>query len=184
MVPQPEQQPLVQFDPSFDPQLGGKLPGLYLSPADAVDTRGGSGSRHCASCASARLMWRSGWQAEAYVYSTCAHESPRYAEQPGCHLNARYGDSLWRGVLQFQPEQWNDVVLRVRLNAVGCSDGLLRVSVNGGACEFGEMRWRSRPETVVSSVFFCTFYGGSKEQFACPRDTCIRFKDFEVKRFA
>eukprot|EP00892_Ulva_mutabilis_P006665 jgi/Ulvmu1/4370/UM002_0095.1 len=174
----------LQFDPSFEPQLGGKLPGLYMSPAELRDVRGGSGSRHSSGCASVRIMWRAGWQAEAYVYSNSARDSPAYMAQPGCHFNDRYGDSLWRGVLRFQPEVWNEVAVRVRLNAVDGMDGLLQVRVNGSTCKCSQMRWRSLPETVVSAVFVCTFYGGSSEAFACPRDTCVRFKDFAVTKLA
>ena len=174
----------VQFDPTFEPQRGGKLPGLYMSPANPADVRGGSGSKHCPGRASCRMMWRSGWQAEAYVYSDSARDSPGYTALPGSHFNDRYGDSLWRGVLQFQPQGWNEVAVRVRLNTMGQADGLLRVTVNGKMCEFDQMRWRSVPDTVVSALFFCTFYGGSSEKFACPQDTCVRFRGFAVTRFA
>lgn len=174
----------VQFDDSFQPQRGGKLPGLYMSPADLNGRSGGSGGNHCDSTASARVMWRAGWQAEAYVYGSSACDSPGYKDQQGLHLNPRYGDSLWRGVLQFQPGVWNDVAVRVRLNTVGRDDGGLRVTVNGTCRELPTMRWRSRQETVISAVMFHTFYGGSKPQFDCPCNTSIRFTDVEVQRFA
>jgi hypothetical protein len=40
------------FDKNFDPQLGGKLPGLFMGPP------GASGGRHSNDNASCRLMWR------------------------------------------------------------------------------------------------------------------------------
>jgi hypothetical protein len=42
----------LYFDSSFDPQLGGKLPGLFMGPP------GASGGRHSNDNASCRIMWR------------------------------------------------------------------------------------------------------------------------------
>jgi hypothetical protein len=117
---------------------------------------------------------------QAYVYSTCAQTNEEYLKLPNAHYNAKYGDSLWRGMMQFKPQGWNDVSCRVVLNTPGRNNGLVSVSVNGTECHYERMTWRSTPEVVVSSVFFSTFYGGSKPDFACPADTCIRFKEFHV----
>jgi len=42
----------LYFDKTFDPQLGGKLPGIYMGPP------GASGGRHSNDNASCRIMWR------------------------------------------------------------------------------------------------------------------------------
>jgi hypothetical protein len=174
----------VQFDASFDPAQGGKLPGLYLSEPGAPDTSAGSGGWMSDLHASARLMWRADLHSEAYVYGSAARASPGYAKLPGSHLNPEYGDSLWRGILTFERDAWNEVRIRVRLNTIGSCDGLLAVSVNGVDVRFDQMCWRKSEQVLVSAVFFSTFYGGSSERFQAPCDTKTRFKDFVLEKFA
>lgn len=163
---------------------GGKLPGLFLSEPGAKDTSAGSGGHQSDLHASVRLMWRANLQAEAYVYATAAHSSEAYKSIPSSHFNAEYGDSLWRGVLNFRKEGWNDVSIRVRLNTPGQSDGSLFVSVNGTDVSCDEMAWRKGSLVVISAVMFSTFFGGSSERFQCPCDTSISFKDFELRKYA
>ena len=172
----------VAFDPSFQPQKGGKLPGLYLCSAEpgAFDTCGGSGGLHSDKHASCRLMWRDGFRAEAYVYSTAAKTSPDYKCIPRSQFTAKHGDSLWRGLLQFRAQGWNVVRLRLRLNTPGAIDGALIVTVNGTQCAFEEMAWRWTADTVITALFMSTFYGGATARFACPVDTAVRFRDFEL----
>lgn len=166
---------------------GGKLPGLFLSEPGAKDTSAGSGGHKSDLHASLRLMWRADFQAEAYVYATAAHSSSgsaAYHEIPNSHFNPEYGDSLWRGVLKFKKDGWNDVAMRVRLNTPGQSDGGLFISVNGTDVSFDEMAWRKSSIVVVSAIMFSTFYGGSSPKFECPCDTSISFKDFELRKYA
>jgi hypothetical protein len=174
----------LAFDPSFNPQNGGKLPGLFLGKAGSGDFSGGSGGRHDDLHASCRLMWRGNFQAEAYVYTTIAHAVPEYLALPKSHYNAEFGDSLWRGILKFKRQGWNTVRVRVRVNTPGVSDGALYVTVNDTTVQFENMAWRSRKDVVISALFFSTFYGGSSEKFACPNDTQARFRDFALKKFA
>ena len=121
-----------------------------------------------------------------YVYATAAHAVPAYKNLPNAHYNAQYGDSLWRGELQFRPSGWNDVSVRVRLNTPGEADGGLRVAVNGVVREFEGMQWRcgDAADVTVAGVFFSTFYGGSQPKHACPVDTCIRFREFTLHKWA
>jgi hypothetical protein len=130
------------------------------------------------------MMWRQGFQAEAYVYATAASRCAAYRELPGSRYNPTYGDSLWRGLLNFQPQGWNQVALRVRLNTPGCEDGILHVTVNGESQQFDQMMWREAGNTILSALFFCTFYGGSSSKYACPRNTCIRFKNILLIKYA
>ena len=46
------------------------------------------------------------------------------------------------------------------------------------------MSWRRRDDVVVSAVFFSTFFGGSKPGWAVKRDTAIKFKDFQLRKWA
>ena len=174
----------VQFDRTFDPACGGKLPGLFLSLPGAEDTSAGSGGRMSDWHASVRLMWRTNMQAEAYVYATAARQSAGYTAIPKSHYNPEYGDSLWRGLLTFDKRGWNAVKVHVTLNTPGECDGLLAVTVNGVQQRFEQMCWRKSADIVVSAVMFSTFYGGSSEKFKAPCDTVARFKDFKLEKFA
>lgn len=75
-------------------------------------------------------------------------------------------------------------MLRAKLNTPGAADGLLSLTVNGKTKQFEKMMWRKSSTMVITSLFFSTFYGGSKPDWACPTDTCIRFKDFELTKYA
>ena len=172
----------VLFDAGFNPQKGGKLPGLYISPPGAANFSGGSGGDKTATTASCRIMWRQDLAAEAYVYRP-ADQGPAYEALPSSVYNATYGDSLWRGILKFSKNAWNQVAIRVRMNAVGQADGFVSVSINGVKCEFDKMIWRTDPSVCVSSVLVDTFYGGSSADYACPCDTYTYFKDFKVTKF-
>jgi hypothetical protein len=174
----------VAFDASFCEQKGGKLPGLYLSEPGDVDSRGHHSDKHADKHASCRLMWREGFKAEAYVYASAATTNPDYRFLPKSHYNPKYGDSLWRGMLQLRKTGWNEVSIRVRLNAPGAFDGAIFVSVNGTECSFEEMAWRWTDDVAVTSIFMSTFYSGSCEKFACPHDTMARFKDFKLVKWA
>jgi hypothetical protein len=174
----------LAFAPTFDPRDGGKLPGIFLTDPACSKTDAGSGGRFSDHMASLRLMWRADMQAEAYVYATAAHSSPEYLQLPSSHFNPEYGDSVWRGLVNFRKEGWNDVRLRVKLNTLGKNNGTMMISVNDSKLVFDKMCWRRVGDVVVAAVFFSTFYGGSSERFACPCDTQIHFADFRVKRFS
>eukprot|EP01025_Chloroclados_australasicus_P033761 TRINITY_DN3451_c2_g1_i1.p1 TRINITY_DN3451_c2_g1~~TRINITY_DN3451_c2_g1_i1.p1 ORF type:complete len:132 (-),score=8.46 TRINITY_DN3451_c2_g1_i1:164-559(-) len=126
-------------------------------------------------------MWRGGWQAEAYVYSEAAKATAAYQQLPDCVRNAKYGDSLWRGILSFKPNHWNRVRLRARVNTPGVADGLLEIDINGVCRTFDCMTWRCTDDVLVSAVLFETFFGGSSERFACPQDTKMFFKSIQVR---
>lgn len=171
----------VFFDQSFNPQKGGKLPGIFISPSGAENFCGGSGGNKTSLSASCRIMWRQGLQAEAYVYTPTAQCS-QYSGIPGAVLNPAYGDSLWRGILTFRKEFWNTISIRVRMNTIGSNNGLLTVKINDKSCTFDHMIWRTHPSVCVSSILVDTFYGGSTADYACPQDTKVHFKDFRVTR--
>ena len=86
--------------------------------------------------------------------------------------------------MQFHKEGWNAVRMRVRLNNIGKADGWLCVEVNGVVRELQGMMWRRTADVEVSALFMSTFYGGSKPEYACPCDTAIRFKDFELRKWS
>lgn len=171
----------VFFEQSFNPQKGGKLPGIFVSPSGAENFCGASGGNKTSLSASCRIMWRQDLKAEAYVYTSCK-QCAQYSQIPCSVMNPAYGDSLWRGILHFEKEKWNTVSITVRMNAIGSNNGLLTVKINENSCTFGNMTWRTNPSVCVSSILVDTFFGGSTPDYACPQDSKVHFKDFSVTR--
>lgn len=167
----------VRFADNFQWSSGGKLPGLFIGRGSA------SGGDHSADGASCRLMWLERGKVVAYVYV------PRGAKQSAEYLreakrNTRYGDSLFHAaqlVLRKGADEWNDIVLRVKLNGfedgAPRADGTLTISVNGRAATVGGVVWRRRPEVKVEHIAVTTFFGGS---WKSPVDTYAEFTDFSV----
>ena len=184
----------VRFHPSFDPVLGGKLPGLFIGKGTTKqDMTGASGGVH-SDTTSIRVAWRSNFQAEAYVYLP-QPQHPDYYEIEGLRINDVYGDSLWRGLLNFEQDAWNKVSVRITLNGfksnpsltdendVPRADGKLVLSINNKTQTFGKMIWRTSPEYHISALLFETFFGGSTPKYATPVDTWSYFRNVKVTSF-
>lgn len=169
----------VRFASNFDARLGGKMPGLFVSESD--DFSGASGGRKHKKNASCRIMWRSNFKAEAYLYlPSSVKQSPAFREEPNSSYRDDYGDSLWTGILRFDPHNWNDVSIRVVVNTLGKADGLLSVTINGQQCIIDNLIWRKSDSVKVSAIFFSTFFGG-KESYATKVDTSAEFRNFHVR---
>lgn len=108
----------VYFDNSFQPVLGGKMPGLFIgSGTTAQSVQGASGGDHSTGNSSVRIVWRADLLAEAYVYHI-PNQDPSYLQIPNLYVNNTYGDSLWRGLFQFKKSQWNTVSIQVKMNSI------------------------------------------------------------------
>lgn len=174
----------VLFDRTFDPVLGGKLPGLYIG--DGTDFSGGSGGNHTEN-SSCRIAWRANWLAEAYVYlPTQQPEYYRLQNKNDLITNRRFGDSLWRSSFTFQPNVWNNVTIHIRLNTFNTTrnntseakaNGLLGVTINNVTRSFDKIVWTTNPEHRIRTIVFSTFFGGSTERYATPNDTWTYFKN-------
>jgi hypothetical protein len=171
------------FDGSFDPVKGGKLPGLYIG------SPGASGGKHSKDQASCRLMWRAynkklpdQIMAEAYTYVP-QPQDPSYNKIPSSIYNPEFGDSLWRGLLNFKKGSWNQVVSILTLNTFNSdgspkADGKLLLKVNGISQEFNNFIWATDKSILIRGITTDTFFGGGDNSFATPKDTYIYFKDF------
>lgn len=176
----------VKFDETFQPVLGGKLPGLFLSEGvDKKYMREASGGKHNNNTASLRIVWRQDWQAEAYVY--LPHEQiDEYDNIPNLVKNDAFGDSLWRGLFQFNPNAWNRITFRVKINSLNSdgtpnSDGVLDLCINNRRHKFNKLIWRTNPSTSITAILFSTFFGGGSPKYATPVDTWTYFKNFMIK---
>lgn len=157
---------------SFDWVKGGMLPGLWIGKMGAQD------SNHMDDGASCRIMWRSKGAAEAYLY--VPQQSPEFYNQPGYFDNEPYGYSLYRGFNTFVPNEWNDVVMRIKLNTVGQSDGILQVSINNKTMSYDKMVWRKNETMLINGITMHSFFGGSDDSWATPVQQNIYFSKFTL----
>lgn len=172
----------VKFGKTFQPVLGGKLPGLFINNNN--DYSGGSGGKHTNNT-SCRIVWRSGFDAEAYVYLPKGiKQSTNYYDNT--IQNKIYGDSIWRGEFKFDNASWNNVTLRIRLNTFNDtnpnSDGILEMSVNNITRSLYDIIWTTSIQNKVETIIFETFFGGSSPKAVTPNDTWSYFRDIIVTK--
>jgi hypothetical protein len=175
----------VLFDKSFNPNLGGKLPGMYISNNYTKTFIGGSGGKHTNNT-SCRIAWRSNFQAEAYLYLP-KHiiQHPSYYEN--AKINTIYGDSLWRGDLYFDKNTWNNIIIEMRLNTFDKKlspnqDGLLKLTINNKTKIIDTLIWTLDPFSKIETIIFETFFGGSTPKTATPNDTWTYFKNVSIQK--
>lgn len=177
----------VKFDKTFNPVLGGKLPGLFVNTGR--NTTGGSGGKHTDN-ASCRIAWRANFSAEAYLYlptfNTTSNQTQSQEYNSLVIKNGEYGDSLWRNQLRFDPDNWNDVSIQLRLNNVkdniAIQDGLLQVTINNITQKFDKIIWRTDNKHFINTIIFETFFGGSSPKTATPHDTWTYFQNVQVQK--
>lgn len=175
----------VFFDPSFNPVLGGKLPGLFIGDGVKKENMiGASGGNHNLT-SSCRIAWRSNLMAEAYVYLP-ESQHQEYMKIPKLVRNKIYGDSLWRGLFKFYKNTWNSVSIRLKTNTFNNNipnyDGELELTINNITKGFNKFIWRTDPNYNLNAVVFETFFGGSKPSTATPLDTWTYFKNITTTK--
>ncbi|MDG4576623.1 MAG: hypothetical protein P9C36_12535 [Defluviicoccus sp.] len=157
----------VRFEDGFAFARGGKLPGLFGSEGAPVTTASGCRPVHDQAGFSARLMWRSGGRGEVYAYTQ--------------NKTARCGESLGRGNWTYATGPWIAIEEEVILNTPGHDDGRVRVWIDGRlVLDQGGLVYRSGPAVHIQGLFFSTFFGGKKPDWASPRDQGTDFADFRL----
>lgn len=157
----------VRFEDGFAFARGGKLPGLFGSEGAPVTTASGCRPVHDQAGFSARLMWRSGGRGEVYAYTQ--------------NKTARCGESLGRGNWTFATGRWIAIEEEVILNTPGHDDGRVRVWIDDRlVLDQGGLVYRSGPAVRIQGLFFSTFFGGKKPDWASPRDQGTDFADFRL----
>lgn len=157
----------VRFEDGFAFARGGKLPGLYGSEGAPVTTASGCRPVYDQAGFSARLMWRSGGRGEVYAYTQ--------------NKTARCGESLGRGNWTYATGRWIAIEEEVILNTPGHDDGRVRVWIDGRlVLDQGGLVYRSGPAVHIQGLFFSTFFGGKKPDWASPRDQGTDFADFRL----
>jgi hypothetical protein len=177
----------VKFDSTFNPVLGGKLPGLFLSKGtDKKYMNDASGGKHSSHASSIRISWRKNLSAEAYLYIP-SNQSSDYLSIPKLIQNDIYGDSLWRNSFKFNPSIWNNISIRVKLNSFDKSNlpkpnGILTVSINNIQKNFNKLIWRTDQSVFLTSILFSTFFGGSTPTYSTPVDTWTYFTNITISK--
>ncbi|RXW16035.1 hypothetical protein EST38_g9819 [Candolleomyces aberdarensis] len=172
----------VFFPQGFNFQLGGKLPGLYGGNSDA-EAVGCSGGRRDDGCFSARLMWRSQGKGEFYTYfpPSASANQKLCNVPPSSHCNPTYGASVGTGSFTFATGRWTTVAERVKLNDAGKANGEIELFVNGkSVINVSGLVLRTSDAGKFRGMQMQTFFGGSKPEFASPKDQNVFFSDFSV----
>lgn len=169
-----------KLGPGFELNCGGKMPGLAGSQTGNEDNKRWS----------ARWMFRYGGSIQYYMHYAGKRESEdqdtlydwgkivRPKADPPCT------DEVWTPYLK--TNVWHHIELRYKLNTPGRADGELEGWLDGTAAYFlknnlADYRIPGASEDVtLNSIFFSTFYGGSKAHFAPTKDVYAWFDEFRV----
>ncbi|KAF8060659.1 polysaccharide lyase family 14 protein [Lyophyllum atratum] len=175
----------VMFPAGFEFVKGGKLPGIYGGDDNEISVSC-SGGRKDAMCFSARLMWREEGAGELYTYLPPYTDSRFAANEKQCgvpnsYCNPTYGASLQRGSFTFTPGKWTTVSQIVKLNTPGKADGALQLFVAGKkVIDIYGLILRDNERGRMRGIQMQTFFGGSSEDWATPKDQDVFFANFSV----
>lgn len=153
----------VRFQEDFEFAKGGKLPGLYAgdAPSGGEKVSGKDGW-------SIRLMWRKDGEGELYEYIY--------------NKKGKYGLSVGRGTFTFPRGRWVDIDLEVVVNDPGERNGQARLWVDGRpVVEQRDIVYSTEDDgPLEGGLMFSTFFGGSSESWASPKDQHVDFSDFRL----
>ena len=176
----------VFFPADFEWRQGGKLPGMYIG---GIGASGGNWSRDCGSV---RVVFKEGGAAVAYIYvplQVCDNKNDRDAldKVEGAAFkevvqHTSKGSHVWRdgSAGTFKPGAWNDVAVRVKMNAPHKKDGVLEMSINGHTSSLPFV-WRTSLQTKIEGIAFATFFGGSTRDAAAPQGAKAKFRAFSYE---
>ncbi|WP_395338560.1 polysaccharide lyase [Ningiella sp. W23] len=152
----------VFFEEGFEWVLGGKLPGLtsggetYTGGVHPTEGQGWS----------ARYMWRADGDAVIYLYSV-DNKKP-------------WGEDIALNV-RFEAGKWYELTQRIVLNDPYDNNAILQVWVNGEqVLDKRDFRLRIGDQGYIDTLYFSTFHGGNKPNWAPTEDVYARFDDFRV----
>ena len=153
----------VRFPQDFEFVKGGKLPGLYAgeAPSGGEKVSGKDGW-------SIRLMWREDGHGELYEYVF--------------NKKGKYGLSAGRGLFAFPRGRWVEVDLEVVVNDPEERNGEARLWIDGRpVIEQDDLVYVTDDDAPrEGGLMFSTFFGGSSESWASPKDQHIDFADFRL----
>lgn len=173
----------VYFESGFDFVKGGKMPGLYggTSLSQAKTCSGGRQDNRD-ECFSTRLMWRTDGMGEIYNYlPTSVQQGNGYCQTaPKSICDTTYGDSIGRGSYTWATGAWTTVAQRIKLNDVGQANGEQQLWVNGQPIMHLTGLQLIVKEAKIYGIMAQTFFGGSDQSWASPKDQSAWFKDWSM----
>ncbi|WP_306142842.1 polysaccharide lyase [Roseibium sp. MMSF_3412] len=147
----------IRFEPGFEFNKGGKLPGLFGGKNFTGCTRDtGSGF-------STRLMWGNNGTAFLYAY---------FADR-----TTKCGEVIGSGIVYFEPGRWHRVQQWVRLNDPGVANGSVSLKIDDTILLEASGR-RLTSGASIEGVAFETFFGGSTAEWASPSKQVLEFRNF------
>ena len=153
----------VRFPADFEFAKGGKLPGLYAgeAPSGGEKVSGKDGW-------SIRLMWREDGEGELYEYIF--------------NKKGKYGLSAGRGAFTFPLGRWVAVDLEVVVNDPDKRNGKARLWIDGHpVIEQDDLVYSTEEDgPLEGGLMFSTFFGGSSDSWASPKDQHVDFADFRL----
>ena len=166
----------------------GKLLGLWFG--DSSKKSGGTGGKWSPDSGSMRLMWHGDGEPNVYAYYTksansdssrrdMSDQDPEYAKL--ARASGTAGHYAFGGKFaNLKIGEWNDVVIRMKLNTPGKRDGVMALTVNGQANSYGKMMWRSSASQKIQGVLVQIFHGGASSSFACNSTTFAQVRNLRV----
>lgn len=168
-----------KFSDNFEFTCGGKMPGLEGSQAGDDNTLGWTG----------RWMFRNGGSIQSYMHYSVKGDEPTFLGwgdeiaprgSSGCPDETRTS-YLKKG-------QWHHMQLHYKLNTPGKKDGIMEGWLDGDAAHYlnnsiGDFRQLGLSDGVtINAIFFSTFHGGSKPEYAPSKDVYAWFDEFTVSK--
>jgi hypothetical protein len=166
----------------------GKLLGLWFG--DSARKSGGTGGKWSPDSGSMRLMWYGDGEPNVYIYYTKSSntdasrrsmddQDPEYAKI--ARASGTAGHYAFGGKFaKFKIGEWNDVVIRMKLNSPGKKDGVMSLTVNGQTNSYDKMAWRSSSSQKIQGVLVQVFNGGASSSFACGKTSYAQVRNLRV----
>ncbi|KAF9445950.1 polysaccharide lyase family 14 protein [Macrolepiota fuliginosa MF-IS2] len=161
---------------------GGKLPGFFggIGPF-AYNCTGGRQEDRC-QCFNLRPMWRPKGVGELYTYLPLVESNSEILKKvpPQSIQDPNYGFSVGRGAFNWVKAvgNWIAVACRIKLNAIGCSDGEVQLWVDGEpVITVHGLLLRQSNQSIIKGMHFQTFFGGHTQEWASPKDQKAWFAD-------
>ena len=172
-------------DSSFDFVKGGKIGwGVQFGKGEI------QGGKWASTAASARVMFRAGGAATAYLYygksgdpNDLSDQVPEYKDV--AQSTGTAGHTLWQvgksknPHVAFKSGVWQTVSLYCKMNSPGQHDGVIALTVDGVTRRFDKLRWLNNP-AGVDNLEFCTWYGGSGPDWSPKAPETFYFKNAKV----
>lgn len=113
-------------------------------------------------------MWREDGEGELYEYVF--------------NKKGKYGHSAGRGLFTFPRGRWVDIDLEVVMNDPNERNGQARLWIDGRpVIEQDDLVYSTDDDgPLEGGLMFSTFFGGSSDSWASPKDQHVDFADFRL----